>query len=65
MCTWHHLKGCKKHYMPRIAEESKGKLSETKITYFSSMIAQRILKNFSEERADKNIEEYQMRSLLC
>jgi hypothetical protein len=49
------LKGCKKHYIPKTAEDKRGKLSDTKITDFSSIIAYKIFKNWSAVKADKNI----------
>lgn len=62
IATWHHLNGFKKHYIPNTAEESNGKLSETNITDFSSIIAHNISINWEPFIADKNIEENQIRS---
>ena len=41
--------------MPRTAEDSRGRLSETKITDFSNIIAQRMRMKSCAERAERNI----------
>jgi hypothetical protein len=41
--------------MPSIADERRGRLSETKITDFSRSRAHKILKKLSAESADMNI----------
>jgi hypothetical protein len=53
------LKGERKAYMPKTADESKGRLSETKITDFSSMIEYSISKKVSGARAERNMVESQ------
>lgn len=65
MATWHHLNGFKKHYIPNTADDSRGKLSDTKITDFSSIIAHRISINCDPFIADRKIEANQMTSDYC
>ena len=53
ICTYVHLKGARKHCMPKIAEDNRGMLSDTKITDFSSIIENRISKKVLGVRLDR------------
>ena len=49
------MKGCRKHCMPKIAEDKSERLSETKTTGTSNIIAVRIFTKPSAERAERKI----------